>query len=942
MTTPISRQSRRAMALPAVLVLVFVGLGIALAIRQFSSETYRRTSRGTYATMSEVLAESAAEEAWYTLQRDVNVPGTSLFAKFRSDNDSWTETVALPTLKAKLADPQFGGYLTDRFDANSSFTATISMKWTNPYGNKMPGISAKGEFDAQATHERVGLVTITGSAQASARAEGLANFRRMVIKRPFRITKVSPPAPFDRSGLIILYPEHVTDVQVAGLLDEPTRSALANGGKSRLTPLLEKSNRLINEARNTAKSFNDAYKLAVKPPFGSHMVKPPPWLQKLIDQAGGLINDAAKVDLMGQGRRPFLFNDQVMIARSTMEGGKLGKLSEFNYGRNMREKLGPLNSMIDGIQKVAAINNKIVEILSPIHVAVPYGPALQAMVAPLYAIVPELVGTVKDICIKLHENLLDPVLEICVGVGQVLAIVEKIVVEVPMMGQQAFAGFANQIANAAGDQIQSQIGNNLDLNNINLQGLPTNTPAMAFSLDMPLPNYGAPAENKSAPFDAGDIIASAGEGVMQLLLQMVEREVTSFITSQLAALTAKITVATTVTAAACAGPQAIVTCAPAKAALALAFELIQQTVMKEVEQKLRRIGSMKGNMAAGIVTPIMRCFPVFKGGSILGELQLEDLLSKLLKAAWEKEDISEEVEAWLNNLLQTMTSKAQQLATSGFDDLGGVVKGYVMRHRFRNLIEFDGSGSMGNGMGGVLPSGGGMFAAYAAGPSNDGMNLWRDAFDRVYRESTWAKKATWKITKRDEWDALLSRYFEGKYLTGKDPSGDGTAAWRDDSYGPNTGYGISGIVYYTGTEELRLDFQGSRNFIGKCVIYAPNAPVNVVACKLRDVKKDCLTVICGKPVTLPPTDVEISVHCIGNSNEDCQLRLSDSTKILGSVVLKRYSSQNEDNDQVSLKGDLTYNERLNGMGADFGDVAANHLFVSVSPYVMSREMETQP
>ena len=57
-------KSRRAMALPAVLLLVFIGLAVAVGIKQFSSETYRRTTRGTYATISEVFAESAAEEAW--------------------------------------------------------------------------------------------------------------------------------------------------------------------------------------------------------------------------------------------------------------------------------------------------------------------------------------------------------------------------------------------------------------------------------------------------------------------------------------------------------------------------------------------------------------------------------------------------------------------------------------------------------------------------------------------------------------------------------------------------------------------------------------------------------------------------------------------------------------------------------------------------------------
>lgn len=938
--TPIS-SPRRAMALPAVLLLVFVGLGIALGIHNYSTETYRRTARGTYATLSEVLAESAAEEAWYTLQRDVNTPGTELYRLFRDEKSFADFAVDLPVLKAKLADPQFAGYLTDRYDAASSFQALISMKWNNPYGNKMPGVSADGEFDALTPWERVGTVTIRGAAQASARAEGLANFRRMVVTRPFRLNKVTPPVPFDRSGLVILYPEHMTDVVVAGVLDQATTYAVSNAGKARLTPLLEQSDQLVQQATSRTKQFNDLYKGAASPPFGDHLTPPPRWLQKIIDQLGGITSAATRLDLQGSGRRPFLFNDEVMVARSTMANGGLGNLAEFNYEKKIREGVKPLNDLLGALQKIADLNNGILQVLSPVHRAVPYGAALNALVAPMYAIVPELVGSVRDICEGLHEKLMDPVLELLVGIGQVIAIAQKIIIEVPLMGQQAFAGFANQIAAAGSDEngVKPQVGQTLDLNNMALQGLPTNTSAMGFGLNMPLPNYSNIQQvNEMGGIDAGELVRAAGEGVLSLLMDMVTKELVTFITEQIALLGAKIAISVPATAAACAGPQAIVLCVPAKTALAIAFDAISRAVIREITQKLNRIASFKADAFGKIVQTLTRQVPVFKG--ILQDLELEKLLGGILTAAYEKRDISVEVDAWMEKLATTFAQKTQEAVTGGLDQMGGVLKGYVLRHRFRNLVEFDGSGAMG---GGFAPNaGGGMFQAAGGGGTADGLNSWRNAFDRVYKESLWRKKATWIIKNKNEWDALISRYFEGVYLRGKDPSGDGTNRWRDDSYGPNTGYGLSGVVFYDGTEDLTLNFTGARDFIGKATLYVPRAKVIVEGCKMRDINTDALTVICAKPVKLPPTDVQISVHAIG-SGDDCQVEMSSGTNITGSLILKRYTVRDQDNPKASLNGQLSYNENLNGLGndTDWG-IKASHLFVSISPYVTSRDMETQP
>jgi hypothetical protein len=431
--------------------------------------------------------------------------------------------------------------------------------------------------------------------------------------------------------------------------------------------------------------------------------------------------------------------------------------------------------------------------------------------------------------------------------------------------------------------------------------------------------------------DFSDLARDAGEAVVNQLFDIVKREVVNFVMEQVGKLIAQVAISLPVTTAACAGPQAIFTCIPAKAAMALAFSAITRVIMREVNRQMNRIGSFKGEAMNVLVGKIVGMIPIFKENEILKMLRFQNMLGGIIEAAWEKRDVSATViEPWLKSLTQTFAQKLTEAATTGLDRHGGVLKGYVMRHRFRNLVEFDGN---------VGASKSAFRSAAKAADAPDGLNNWRSAFDRVYKENRWRAKATWIVKSPDEFEGLRSRYFDGAFLGApKDKSGDGTAAWRPDSYKVNTGdYGFNGVIFYEGNQDLTLDWP---SFYGKCIIYAPNANLIIAHCKMRDRTKDVLTVISGKNIKLPGEDVEISAHAVGN---DSKIEMETSTKVFGSLVFKRYTVTDQSQPKASLKGELTYNEALDGKGGSAVDgTEETHLFVTISPYIIEKEVSLVP
>jgi hypothetical protein len=415
------------------------------------------------------------------------------------------------------------------------------------------------------------------------------------------------------------------------------------------------------------------------------------------------------------------------------------------------------------------------------------------------------------------------------------------------------------------------------------------------------------------------------------------------VTTQIGLLTGQIATSAAVTATACSAGSIFTfggACVAAKAAAYAIFEGITRAVNRAVQQQLRRISSLKGNGMATLTRVITRQIPALNKNPIVGDA-LATLLGTVAEAAFNRQDPSAKVEEFVQQMATKISGQVMQEIQSqtGLDKVGGVLKGYALRHRFRNLVEFDGMSSAMKAFGdeGATP-----------GAGTDGLNMWRSAFDRVYRPSLWRKKATWIVRNKAEFDALVSRYCKGVFAGRPgDPSGDGTNRWRGDSFSANKPsqeerYGLSGVIYYDGTEPFDINFpSGPDAFKGKCTIYSPEAPIKVTASRMRDPDVDHLTIICGKPIDLPQGDVEISAHAIGN-NEDCAVRMKGSN-ITGNLVLKTYRFKDQKDPKAQLEGKLTFKESINGTGGPaVGGMKESHLFVTISPYVLSREMETTP
>lgn len=938
---------RKAIAIPIVLLLVSVGLVIALGVYNYSRESYRRAARGAYGTMSEVLAESAAEECWFIVQRDANNPsavtrinGETLYNLFRG-SVNFEGPLPLPLLSSQYKKKELDGYLAERYQ-DTSFSSTVKVQFENPYKpGIVPNVGTDGVVDALAPHERIGRLTITGIATPTARHEGLTNYRKVVIHRAFRTVKITPPMPFDRSGLIIVYPEYMTNTNVvAGLLDDAGtlfQTALT-GSKSDLeNSLLGPINEVITRTRDQVNAFMEAYKRATSPPFGGHLVPPPKWLQNIIDKLGGVVSKRTQIDLVGQnGVKPFLPTDAVFVARNTIPGGKLGDLDDFNYEKKMRDKLGPIKGIAEKIQVLIDIDTQVIRFLAPIHQVIPYGASLEALRAAATIACLTCGQAVYQVCSDAHEKVLDPILSIANGVGQALALIQKIVLEIPTMGQQAFAGFIGQIQNLATGVIGQKIPSQLNLDSAALLGLPVENPAVALAYAMPLPNYtlGSDFKTVSRTSNFAATAGAAGEKFLTELLNYAKGQAIRFIQQKVAELLVEVPVLSAKVSAACASTVGV-GCAAAQAAATVVITTITKVVQQELDKQLNQIGTMKGESVASLVGGLIEQLPFLQRNEILQELKLGQLCTQLINAAINKQDPTQVVEQWLLQLEAAFVARLQEATNKEIDRYGGVLKGYVLRHRFRNLVEFTPA---------VVGRTQGLNKEAASGAS--ALDAWRSAFDRVYKERYWKAKATWTLSSQKDWDGLVFRYFDGLYKKELDSSGQGSSpgVWEEtSSYKQNIDYGLNGVVFYGGTEDLKIAFPtaSGKKFVGKLILYAPNASIVVERCVMNKADQDTLTVISGKDVSLPSGEVQISIHAVGN---DSRVHLSGDTKLFGSIVLKRYrtSDQTDNGGKNALCGDLTYNERLNGAGSGPTGVKTSHLFVTLSPYVLSKEVRLTP
>lgn len=919
---------RRGLALPIVLVLVGAALVITFFVHRYATDAYRRAYRGMYGTTAEILANSASEEAWYQIQRDINKPGTEIFRRFRPGAGGLVSSaplpVSVPLLKQRMLDGKFGGYFASRFDPDESITVTAGVTYKNPYPNQAGYADAGGFIGSTSRAERVGVIHVVAEVRPSVSSD-VGTYRKLTVEKAFRVAQVTPPAPFGQGGLVVMYPEYITNKATAQADFAPhnwqgeLRDSVM-GGKAILDQqFLGPVNDYVDRINQAGSEFERYYGKVLSSRPGSHSVAPPPeWLRNIQRDIGGVLSQVTKIkkDFSPgqQGGRPMFFDDAVLFARPGLED--LGSLGNFNYQAKIQKTLEPIMELIGKIQGLVDLNNRILEVTSTIHALVPYSGLEAGIIRCAICSVSQIFGALfcngcgrdfMDFCEEIHEDMLDPVLRTLMGVGQALTLIQKVLMEVTVVGQNAFQ--------VSMDQARAQLPG---IPQMDMTGLPAVPDFTDFGATPRLPQFAMEDGLETGP--AGNVaqrMEQLGQAAMGELLDYLQDQIQRQIIQKVSQAAVMIVAA--------AGLNAIpVGGWIASEAAGVIIREVNRQIRRLSRTMMRTLKTKSQGVAAFVTNELVAQLGFLQSNPVVAQLNLPGLISSVVMRTIENDDINGAVTDWLGQLQQKFTSEVT--GAVGTDLAGGVLKGFVMRHMWRNAVIFD-------------PHGAELF------------NRMRGLFEPAYREEVWRKKATWVISKPVHFNQLCDRYLIGKYNSTRgtvpddegSQGGSGQGIWNDQSYVPNTldsgAYGVNGVIFYTGTEDLVIKFPDPANqypaFRGKCVIYCTEADVRIDTCKLEDSRLDVLTVITKKDIHIESGGerAEISVHGVSSESK---FHNPSKRGIFGNVVLKNLDVEENKSIEDSLQAEpMTYNPRLDAGSRD--SPKETHLFVSVSPYELRQE-----
>jgi len=231
------------------------------------------------------------------------------------------------------------------------------------------------------------------------------------------------------------------------------------------------------------------------------------------------------------------------------------------------------------------------------------------------------------------------------------------------------------------------------------------------------------------------------------------------------------------------------------------------------------------------------------------------------------------------------TSKVGPLAEMGSDTdmsaLTGLIKGFVLSHRSFYTLE--------------LPAG------------SAGFQVARAKFS-LYNPALWLKRSSFYLTAPDQVTELFERY-------------------KND--------GLCGVIYYDGMEPLTL---GLSSFKGKCILFS-RGPVTVDEITLEDDARDSMTLVSLDVITVPATEVQASLNCIGDENSGLEIP-GDGFKCSGNILIRRYGvidQRDRKSNPRALKGELVLNPRLD-QHDEAGEVKPSHRRVLVTPGILSQQV----
>lgn len=383
------RTFTRGVAIVVVLVVLAVAVIMGAGLYFFSMSTQQQVTGATFATAAEYLCEAACEEGYFLAQQALNDPTfpdpeLRKLYDFVRDPDAKTITVAYdPSLVMKHVGQESCYDATSvEFDPDA-MTASVTLVKEDPY----TGMSE---------HEHRGSMTFEASVRPSW-GGGKTGYRRVVIRRGYKVVLVTPPAPFDKSALTLINPDYVNGESKTAIWNEifvPTNDGI------------QKHNLLCKAYRKTVDKISEiapakcASGCAALPYVGGS----PPFFAPKIPNSAKIPQD-------------FFFDDSLMLGKFGIEN--FGKLVDFNYEDFLRENWPPLYKIFKTLVTVATVNQAVLVVTGTLLCIVPGHEMCSAL---------DIAFGLGEVIRAVHSAL-EVIVPIQIALGQILLGAQKLVME---------------------------------------------------------------------------------------------------------------------------------------------------------------------------------------------------------------------------------------------------------------------------------------------------------------------------------------------------------------------------------------------------------------------------------------------------------------------------------------------------------------------------------
>ena len=466
---------KRGMAIVVVLIILTTTVVCGLGLHFYSLSTRNQVARASYGTLAEYLCEAACEEGFYLAQRAMNDSEAAkgdfegLYERIRNPNSGDFELEYSPKQVIEVIEEKKQKDFRAEFPRDS-IKASMRIEFDGPFSTLS---SCRCEYGGKLVFE-ASIKPSWGS--------GFESYRRVVVRRGFKVVLISPPHPFDKSALSIIHPDYINGSSKSAMDAE----------------IFQATNQAIDQHNSCCRLYRQIYKTAKKViPTKCDTCATLPYISGNPPFLAPRIPDSAKIPA------DFFFADSVLISQPNRKN--LEKLADFNYEDFLRERWQPLFNFYKSLSAISSMNGSLLAVTSAVLACIP--PTSVNTAASIVGI-----GAVLE---AVHK-ILQVVVPIQFALGQSLLAAQKIVLEGFIVGQlfyqtdQAMQGnFQPSIDGAAtfaGDLAASGVFDAADEAESGLEGIEESTQGQEIT---------------------GEAIESTEEGVANVDAQALEEAVES-------------------------------------------------------------------------------------------------------------------------------------------------------------------------------------------------------------------------------------------------------------------------------------------------------------------------------------------------------------------------------------------------------------------------------